>query len=68
MTMRMNARGLLGIITLPLQPIIKGLFQFHGQGPMKEPKWEHVIFSSPPDDENEVLLRSTPQRAKIIEE
>jgi uncharacterized protein involved in outer membrane biogenesis len=68
MTMRMNARGLLGIITLPLQPIIKGLFQFHGQGPMKEPKWEHVIFTSPPEEEKESLLRSTPLRAIEIEE
>lgn len=68
MTMRMNARGLLGIITLPLQPIIKGLFQFHGKGPMKEPKWEHVIFTSPPEDEKDALLRSTPLRATIIEE
>ncbi len=68
MTMRMNARGILGIITLPLQPIIKGLFQFHGQGAMKEPKWEHVIFSTPPDEEKEALLRSTPLRAIEIEE
>jgi hypothetical protein len=68
MTIRMNARGLLGIVVLPFQPIIKGLFQFHGQGPMNKPKWEHVIFSSPPDQEKDVLLRNTPLRAVRITE
>jgi hypothetical protein len=68
MTIRMNARGLLGIVVLPFQPIIKGLFQFHGQGPMNKPKWEHVIFSSPPDQEKDVLLRNTPLRALRITE
>ncbi len=68
MTIRMNARGLLGIVVMPFQPIIKGLFQFHGQGPMNKPKWEHVIFSSPPDQEKNVLLRNTPLRALRITE
>jgi uncharacterized protein involved in outer membrane biogenesis len=62
-TMRMNARGLLGIFVLPLQPIIKGLFQFQGTGPMDKPEWEHVMFTSPPEEEKDALLRSTPQRA-----
>jgi hypothetical protein len=67
MTMRMNARGLLGIVVLPFQPIIRGLFQFQGQGPMNKPKWEHVIFTSPPNEED-VLLRSTPKRALRVTE
>lgn len=68
MTIRMNARGLLGIITLPLQPIIKGLFQFQGQGPLNKPKWEHVVFTSPPEEEQETLLRNAPRRATVVPE
>lgn len=68
MTIRMNARGLLGIITLPLRPIIKGLFQFQGQGPLTKPKWEHVIFTSPPEEEKGQLLRNVPLRATIVPE
>lgn len=68
MTIRMNARGLLGVITLPLQPIIKGLFQFHGKGPMNKPEWEHVVFTSPPEAEKEALLRSTPRKAMVVPE
>ena len=37
MTMRMNARGLLGLITLPLRPFY-GMFQFRGTGPLKDPQ------------------------------
>ncbi|WP_367874625.1 AsmA-like C-terminal region-containing protein [Luteolibacter sp. Populi] len=51
MTIRMNARGLLGIITLPLKPVVDGLFQFRGTGPLKEPKWDNVMFTSPPEEE-----------------
>lgn len=50
MTMRMNARGLLGIITLPLKPFY-GMFQFRGSGPLKKPTWESVMFSPPPNVE-----------------
>ncbi len=50
MTMRMNARGLLGIITLPLKPFY-GMFQFRGSGPLKKPNWESVMFSPPPAPE-----------------
>jgi hypothetical protein len=35
---------------------------------MKEPKWEHVIFTSPPEEEKEALLRNIPLRAIEIEE
>jgi len=65
MTMRMNARGLLGIITLPLRPFY-GLFQFHGVGPLKKPTWENVMFTSPPEDQKEMLLN--PPKATIIDE
>jgi hypothetical protein len=50
MTMRMNARGLLGLITLPLKPFY-GMFQFRGSGPLKKPSWESVMFSPPPEAE-----------------
>jgi len=65
MTMRMNARGLLGIITLPLRPFY-GLFQFRGEGPLKKPTWENVMFTSPPEDQKDLLLN--PPKATIIEE
>ena len=65
MTMRMNARGLLGLITLPLRPFY-GLFQFHGAGPLRAPEWNNVMFTSPPDDQRDALLN--PPRARIVEE
>ncbi len=46
MTMRMNARGLLSLITLPLKPFY-GMFQFRGTGQLKKPTWESVMFSPP---------------------
>jgi hypothetical protein len=60
MTIRMNARGFLGVITLPLKPFY-GLFQFRGTGPMREPEWNNVMFTSPPETEKERLL--TPPKA-----
>lgn len=63
MTMRVNARGLLGIITLPLRPF-SGLFQFRGTGPMREPNWENVMFTNPPPEQRQNLMN--PPRAKII--
>lgn len=68
MTIRMNARGLLGIVAWPLQPFIKGFFQFQGKGPMDKPKWEHVIFTSPPPEEKDALMRNTPLRAIEVPE
>jgi hypothetical protein len=55
----------LGLITLPLRPFY-GLFQFHGSGPLKAPVWENVMFTSPPEDQRDVLLN--PPKATIIEE
>jgi len=63
MTMRMNARGLLGLITLPLRPFY-GMFQFHGTGPLKNPKWESEIFTAPPEEQKELL--APPPRAKLV--
>lgn len=65
MTMRVNARGLLGIITLPLRPFA-GLFQFRGTGPMREPSWENVIFTKPP--EKPQANQANPPRARVVTE
>jgi hypothetical protein len=64
MTMRMNARGLLGLITLPLRPF-SGLFQFRGTGPLKAPKWESLKFTAPQQSQNEILLEAP--KAKVID-
>lgn len=63
MTIRMNARGFLGVITLPLKPFY-GLFQFRGTGPMREPEWNNVMFTSPPETEKERLL--APPKARDL--
>ncbi len=63
MTMRMNARGLFGLITLPLRPFY-GMFQFRGTGPLKNPTWENVMFTAPPEEQNELLLPAP--KAKIV--
>lgn len=65
MTIRMNARGLLGVITLPLRPLF-GLFQFRGTGPLTDPEWRNVRFTSPPPDQEKQLLE--PPKAVGIEE
>jgi len=62
MTIRMNARGLLGFLTFPLSPIIKGLFQFQGTGPLANTTWKHVVFTSPPEQEKKALLDSKPKK------
>lgn len=63
LTMRMNARGLLGLITLPLRPFY-GMFQFRGTGPLKDPKWENVMFTAPPEGQNELLVPAP--KARIL--
>lgn len=65
MTVRMNARGFLGLITLPLRPFY-GLFQFHGTGPMKDAEWKSELFTSPPKDQEETLLN--PPKARPVGE
>lgn len=65
MNLRMNARGLLSLITLPLRPFY-GLFQFRGSGALKSPQWENVGFTAPPAAQNQLLL--TPPKATVIDE
>ncbi len=65
MIMRMNARGLLGLITLPLRPFY-GMFQFRGTGPLKNPKWENVMFTDPPAEQKN-LLQPAP-KARVVRE
>ncbi|RYD36789.1 MAG: hypothetical protein EOP87_04830 [Verrucomicrobiaceae bacterium] len=65
MTVRMNARGFLGLITLPLRPFY-GLFQFHGTGPMRDADWKSELFTSPPKDQEETLLN--PPKARPVGE
>lgn len=62
-TIRLNARGLLGLITLPLRPFY-GLFQFRGTGPLKDPEWKNVRFTSPPEQQSEILL--DPPKAQAV--
>lgn len=64
MTMRMNAKGLLGFLTIPLRPFY-GMFQFRGTGPIRKPLWENVMFTAPPKEQEEAL--KTPPRAKVVE-
>ncbi len=63
MTVRMNARGLFGMLTLPFKPFY-GLFQFRGTGPIHRPEWNNVMFTSPPEEQNERLL--APPRARPV--
>ncbi len=55
MTIRLNARGLLGLITLPLRPFY-GMFQFRGTGPLNATKWENVMFTTPGEEQKAILL------------
>lgn len=64
-TIRLNARGLLGFVTIPLRPFY-GLFQFRGTGPLKNPEWKNVHFTSPAEKENNTLLN--PPKAKNVSE
>ena len=66
LTMRMNARGLLGLVTLPLAPL-KGLFQFRGQGPLKQPVWRSAPFTAPEGGESHPIFKDPP-RAQIVPE
>ena len=66
LTMRMNARGLLGLVTLPLAPL-RGLFQFRGQGPLKQPVWRSAPFTAPDEGESHPIFKDPP-RAQIVPE
>ena len=65
-TIRLNARGLLGLITLPLRSFT-GLFQFRGTGPIKDSVWENVRFTQPTEEQNEILLRPPPKALVVPE-
>lgn len=65
-TVRMNARGLFGLITLPLRPF-NGLFQFRGQGLVRAPVWKSAPFIPPPDGKDDPLFRKA-RRAVLIPE
>lgn len=65
-TIRLNARGLLGLITLPLRPFY-GLFQFRGTGPLAKPVWENVHFTSPPEGQNDILMKPPPKALVVPE-
>lgn len=61
---RVNARGLLGIVTFPLRPF-SGLFQFRGSGPLSNPQWIKATVTAPPPEQEGALLQ--PPRARILD-
>ena len=63
MTLRVDARGLLGIVTLPLRPFY-GLFQFRGTGPLAKPEWSNAAFTQPPPEQATIL--SLPPKARVV--
>lgn len=73
MTIRINARGLLGFITLPLQPLrgifqpLKGIFQFRGTGTFEKPKWRNSPFTRPDKGRSDPIYQK-PSKAQIIRE
>lgn len=71
-TIRMNARGLLELITLPLQPLkgffpLKGIFQFRGTGTYEKPKWRSSPFTRPDKGSNDPIYQK-PGKAQIVGE
>jgi hypothetical protein len=57
MTIRVNARGLLGIIAIPLTPF-KGLFQFRGTGLFTEPLWKMSPFTKPRKGNDDAIFNA----------
>ncbi len=66
MTVRVNARGLLGLLTLPLKPL-KGIFQFRGTGLYQTPKWRSSPFTRPTKGNADPLFLKAGE-AKEVEE
>lgn len=64
MTVRLNARGLLGLLTIPLQPL-KGVFQFRGTGNFSKPNWRSSPFTRPARGDNDPIFKP-PGRAQIV--
>ena len=63
---RMNARGLLGFLTIPLKPL-KGIFQFRGDGTFSDPKWKSAPFTKPSKGKEDPIFQQ-PGKALIIQE
>lgn len=63
---RMNARGLFGVLAMPLRPFI-GLFQFNGKGPISEPTWKTSIFTNPTEGKKHPIFRKPPKADVITE-
>jgi len=63
---RMNARGVFSILTLPLKPFM-GLFQFQGSGHYSKPKWKSSMFTTPKRGRKDPIFRKPP-KARIINE
>jgi hypothetical protein len=63
---RMNARGLFGILAIPLRPFI-GLFQFNGTGSVSNPTWKTSIFSNPIEGKKHPIFRAPPKADVITE-
>lgn len=63
---RMNARGLFSIISLPLKPFM-GLFQFQGSGKLSSPEWKTSIFTAPKRGKKDPIFRRPP-KARVINE
>ncbi|HBE96133.1 MAG TPA: hypothetical protein DDW68_03035 [Verrucomicrobiales bacterium] len=66
MIVRINARGLLGLLTTPLT-LLKGMFQFRGTGDFTNPKWKPSPFTRPAKGLADPIFRK-PGRAQIIQE
>jgi len=66
MTVRLNARGLLGFLTLPLQPF-KGIFQFRATGKYSKPNWQSSPFTRPARGQNDPLFLKA-GKARIVPE
>ncbi|MBK1790632.1 AsmA-like C-terminal region-containing protein [Persicirhabdus sediminis] len=65
-TMRMNAKGPLGILMIPLKPFA-GLFQFQGSGTLSSAKWRAVVFSSPKKGKNDPIFSKAPKAQQVRE-
>jgi len=63
---RMNARGLFSVLSLPLRPFM-GLFQFQGTGAVMNPRWRTVMFTNPARGKKDPIFRKPP-KARVIQE
>jgi len=63
---RMNARGVFSVISLPLRPFL-GLFQFQGKGYIKNAEWKTVIFTNPARGKDDPIFKKPP-RARVLKE